>query len=70
MRKLILAVIIVLATATLLPAPSFAAKHVRSFNSCVQLALNRGFTYSDLYGGATKANLKRFIRNCQNGTQH
>jgi hypothetical protein len=74
MRKFVLTSAAVLMTVALISEPGVAAKKraaapVRSYDSCVQLALSRGFTYSDLTQGTTKAEVKTFIKNCMSGKQ-
>jgi hypothetical protein len=76
MRKFFLLTAAALLATALIPADSFAAKKKgsaaaaapRSFNSCVELAKSRGFTYSDLMEG-TKAQVRQFVINCMNGRQ-
>ena len=75
MRSLILVIAAALLTASFLDAtPSFAAKkqvQVRSRDACVKLARSRGFTYQDLNREqGTRADVRRFVRDCMNGTQH
>jgi hypothetical protein len=38
-----------------------------SFNSCVELAMQRGWTYSDLYDD--RAEVRRFVIDCMQGRQ-
>lgn len=72
MQKFALAAAAVLMTSAIISAPSFAAKRQaatpRSFNQRVQLAMSRGFTYSDLYDG-TRYQVRNFIRHCMAGQQ-
>jgi hypothetical protein len=67
MRKLAFGIAAVLA-GMLLSEPSMAAK--RSYNYCYQLALNRGWSPSDFYAPSTRAELRQFIRRCQQGRQN
>jgi len=73
MQKVVLAGAVVLMASVLVSESGFAAKKKaaatpRSFNSCVQLALSRGFTYSDLTEG-TRAQVRAFVKNCMDGKQ-
>jgi len=66
MLKFALATTLALLASDVLSTPSFA----RSYSSCLRLAYSRGWTYSDLYSAGTKAQVKQFIRRCQQGRQH
>ena len=61
-------IMIAVFASNLLSTPGFAAK--RSYNYCYQLALNRGWSPSDFYAPSTRAELKQFIRRCQQGRQN
>lgn len=52
----------------LLSEPSMAAK--RSYNYCLQLAYNRGWSPDDMYSPSTRAHMQQFIRRCQQGKQN
>ena len=76
MRKFFLLTAAALLATALIPADSFAAKKKgsaaaaapRSFNSCVELAKSRGFTYSDLME-STRPRSGSSSSTCMNGRQ-
>ena len=78
MRSMTLIIAATLAASLATAVPGFAAKKAatkstttaRSFNSCVQLALKRGWRYSDLTQEGTGAQAREFVRNCMAGKQN
>jgi hypothetical protein len=71
MRFIILAAAAVLVLALLTPAPSVAqttkGSLSESFNACVSLARERGWTDSDLDGN--RAGARNFVINCMRGSK-
>ena len=82
MRSIIPAIAVVLVISLLTPSVSFAAtgqtaaqkrqaqdraKNPQSFDTCVQLALQRGFSVND---NEYRAQAREFVRGCMQGKYH